>query len=109
MRRRGHEVVVLTYGAYEGKVDALGLSFAERDPQEIVENHTEQTPHDWLFPRVSVVIHHRGAGTTAAALRAGVLPFSVDQKLWGRTVERLGAGIAGAVAGVARRRTFQKC
>lgn len=60
----------------------------------------EEAPHDWLFPRVSAVIHHGGAGTTAAALRAGVpsmvLPFSADQKFWGRTVERLGAGIAGA-------------
>ena len=25
----------------------------------------ENTPHDWLFPRVSAVVHHGGAGTTA--------------------------------------------
>src|SRR5439155_25864439 len=30
------------------------------------------TPHDWLFPRMAAVVHHGGAGTTAAALRAGV-------------------------------------
>ncbi|MFC6659857.1 glycosyltransferase [Deinococcus multiflagellatus] len=29
-------------------------------------------PHSWLFPRVSAVVHHGGAGTTAAGLRAGV-------------------------------------
>lgn len=57
----------------------------------------EEVPHDWLFPRVSAVIHHGGAGTTAAALRAGapsvVLPFSADQAFWGRA-------LAGASSGV---------
>jgi UDP:flavonoid glycosyltransferase YjiC (YdhE family) len=40
-------------------------------------------PHDWLFTHVSVVVHHGGAGTTAAGLRAGkptvVVPFFGDQ------------------------------
>ena len=53
-------------------------------------------PHDWLFPRSAAVIHHGGAGTTAAALRAGVpalvVPFSGDQFLWGRRVFSLGLG-----------------
>ena len=56
----------------------------------------ESAPHDWLFPRTSVVVHHGGAGTTAAALRAGapnvVTPFMADQSFWGRQVEKLGAG-----------------
>jgi len=42
------------------------------------------------------VVHHGGAGTTAAALRAGVpsvvLPFFADQPFWGRRVHRLRAG-----------------
>jgi UDP:flavonoid glycosyltransferase YjiC (YdhE family) len=53
-------------------------------------------PHDWLFPRVSAVVHHGGAGTTAAGLRAGrptlVIPFYADQPFWGRRVHALGAG-----------------
>jgi sterol 3beta-glucosyltransferase len=53
-------------------------------------------PHDWLFPRVSAVVHHGGAGTTAAGLRAGkptiVCPFLGDQPFWGRIVEQLGVG-----------------
>jgi sterol 3beta-glucosyltransferase len=57
-----------------------------------------QAPHDWLFPRVSAVVHHGGAGTTAAALRAGrpsvICPFIVDQFGWGRQVAALGAGSA---------------
>ena len=31
----------------------------------------DEVAHDWLFPRVATVVHHCGAGTTAAALRAG--------------------------------------
>lgn len=46
----------------------------------------DSTPHDWLFPRVAAVVHHGGAGTTAASLRAGVpsvvIPFLIDQPFW---------------------------
>ncbi len=53
-------------------------------------------PHDWLFPRVSAVVHHGGAGTTAAALRAGVpalvIPFIADQRFWGSRLRALDAG-----------------
>ncbi|MGH8325323.1 MAG: glycosyltransferase, partial [Steroidobacteraceae bacterium] len=30
------------------------------------------TPHSWLFPQTSLVLHHGGAGTTHSAARAGV-------------------------------------
>jgi sterol 3beta-glucosyltransferase len=53
-------------------------------------------PHSWIFPRCQAVIHHGGAGTTAAALRAGipnlVIPHAADQPFWGRRVAALGAG-----------------
>lgn len=56
----------------------------------------ESVPHEWLFPRMSAVAHHGGAGTTAAGLMAGrptvVCPFSADQPFWGRVVHRLGVG-----------------
>jgi len=56
----------------------------------------ESAPHSWLFPRVSAVVHHGGAGTTAAGLRAGVpsvvVPHAVDQFAWGRRVHELGVG-----------------
>lgn len=55
-------------------------------------------PHDWLFPRMSAVVHHGGAGTTSAALRAGVpsvvVPFFGDQRFWARRVHTLGAAPA---------------
>ncbi|WP_412515905.1 glycosyltransferase [Actinomadura madurae] len=55
-------------------------------------------PHSWLFPRMAAVVHHGGAGTTAAGLRAGVptvvCPFFGDQPYWGERVAALGAGPA---------------
>ena len=56
----------------------------------------EQASHRWLFPRVAAVVHHGGAGTTAAGLRAGrpsiVCPFQGDQYFWGKAVRQVGAG-----------------
>ncbi|KAE9377441.1 glycosyltransferase family 1 protein [Stipitochalara longipes BDJ] len=53
-------------------------------------------PHDWLFSRVSVVVHHGGAGTTAAAMAARkpsiIVPFFGDQFFWSETVHRAGVG-----------------
>jgi sterol 3beta-glucosyltransferase len=53
-------------------------------------------PHDWLFSRVAAIVHHGGAGTTAAAFRAGVpavvVPFTMDQPFWALRVAQLGAG-----------------
>jgi UDP:flavonoid glycosyltransferase YjiC (YdhE family) len=56
----------------------------------------ESVPFDWLFPQLAAVVHHGGAGTTAAALRAGVpsiiLPFLAENFFWGQRVTELGAG-----------------
>jgi UDP:flavonoid glycosyltransferase YjiC (YdhE family) len=56
----------------------------------------EKAPHGWLFERVAGVVHHGGAGTTAAGLRAGkptqIIPHMADQPFWGRRVHDLGAG-----------------
>lgn len=55
-------------------------------------------PHDRLFPLMAAAIHHGGAGTTGASLRAGlptaVCPFFGDQPFWARRVAALGAGPA---------------
>jgi sterol 3beta-glucosyltransferase len=54
------------------------------------------TPHSWLFPRMVAVVHHGGAGTTAAGLAAGVpsvvTPFFADQPFWAQRVYDLGVG-----------------
>jgi sterol 3beta-glucosyltransferase len=55
-----------------------------------------EVPHDWLFPRMAAVIHHAGAGTTAAGLRAGVpgvgVPMLGDQPFWAARLAALGCG-----------------
>ena len=67
-------------------------------PEHIPENvlFLESAPHGWLFPRCAAIIHHGGAGTTAAALRSGkpnvVVPFAGDQPFWAKRVAALGAG-----------------
>jgi sterol 3beta-glucosyltransferase len=57
----------------------------------------DETPHDWLFPRMSMVVHHGGSGTTHSAARAGVpsvvTPFLGDQFFWADRLMKL--GIAG--------------
>ncbi len=53
-------------------------------------------PHEWLFPQMAAVVHHAGAGTTAAGLRAGVptvsVPIYTDQPFWASRTTALGAG-----------------
>jgi UDP:flavonoid glycosyltransferase YjiC (YdhE family) len=55
-----------------------------------------QAPHDRLFQYVSATVHHGGAGTTGAALRAGkptvACPFFGDQPFWARRIVDLGVG-----------------
>ena len=55
---------------------------------------TEYVPHGWLFPKGSCVIHHGGAGTTAAVCKAKapsiVVPHIGDQFYWGRRLFNLG-------------------
>jgi sterol 3beta-glucosyltransferase len=53
-------------------------------------------PHDWLFPKMAAVVHHAGAGTAAAGLRAGVpavtVPVLADQPFYAARLAALGAG-----------------
>jgi FkbM family methyltransferase len=55
---------------------------------------TASVPHDWLFHRCAVVLHHGGSGTVAAAARAGVpqatLPLMFDQHYWAEKLTWLG-------------------
>lgn len=57
----------------------------------------DKTSHTWLFPRMAAVVHHGGAGTTAAALRAGkpmfIIPHLGDQPFWGRRMHELGVSV----------------
>jgi sterol 3beta-glucosyltransferase len=85
VRQAGIRAVIATgWGGLSGVRDAAGVLVIER------------APHHWLFPRVAAVVHHGGAGTTAAGLLAArptvVCPFQGDQYFWGAAVHRAGAG-----------------
>jgi len=66
---------------------------------EVAEPHVlviKGAPHEWLFPRCAAAIHHGGAGTTAACLRAGIptiiFPVLADQPYWANRIGQLGVG-----------------
>jgi sterol 3beta-glucosyltransferase len=54
----------------------------------------DKVPHDWLFPQIDAALHHGGAGTTGASLRAGIptliKPWFGDQFFWASRVQKLG-------------------
>jgi sterol 3beta-glucosyltransferase len=58
----------------------------------------QYVPHEWLYQRVKVAVHHGGAGTTSASLHAGIptitLPLAIDQFFWGERVTKIGAGLS---------------
>lgn len=81
LRRTGHRAVV-------------SRGWAELDIEGPNVLTVDDVPHEWLFPRVAAVVHHAGAGTAAAGLRAGVpavpIPFAYDQPFWARRLVELG-------------------
>lgn len=78
-----------------GRRGLLATGWGEwRDPLPAGVLAIDEAPHDWLLPRMAAVVHHAGAGTTAAALRAGrpavVVPLLYDHAFFARRTWRLG-------------------
>ncbi|XP_023753188.1 sterol 3-beta-glucosyltransferase UGT80A2 [Lactuca sativa] len=65
------------------------------EPKDFVYS-LDNIPHDWLFLQCASVVHHGGAGTTAAGLKAAcpttIVPFFGDQPFWGERVHSRGVG-----------------
>ena len=85
VKRSGQRAVLATGW---GGLDHEGIGQSER------VFFVRHAPHDWLFDRVAAAVHHGGAGTTAAAVRAGIpsviVPFYGDQPFWARCLHRKG-------------------
>jgi UDP:flavonoid glycosyltransferase YjiC (YdhE family) len=87
-RELGRRVIVLTGWTRRVEVELPeGVLVAER------------APHAALFPRCAAIVHHGGAGTTAAAARAGrpqvIVPHIVDQYDWASRLHRRGLAPRG--------------
>ncbi|CAE6721170.1 glycosyltransferase [Paraburkholderia haematera] len=71
-----------------------GWSGVDRSALPVNFHVIDETPHDWLFPRTSLVVHHGGSGTTHSAARSGVpsvvVPFAGDQFFWADRLRRAG-------------------
>jgi sterol 3beta-glucosyltransferase len=77
----------------------VGLGWTTNTYNEKLPDHiflVDHIPHTWLFPKMKMVIHHGGAGTTATGLRAGkptiIIHHNADQPAWGKRVFELGVG-----------------
>ncbi|SDD90951.1 glycosyltransferase [Auraticoccus monumenti] len=99
--QRGEQIVRAVHQAGVRAVVARGWGGVDtaRDGSPLTSDRVltiDAAPHSWLFDRVDAVVHHGGAGSTAAGLRASrpslVCPFLGDQPFWGQRVAQLGAG-----------------
>lgn len=68
----------------------IAMAGSNTDSVHVVDD----APHDWLLPRTAAIVHHGGAGTTAAALLAGrpqvICPFTGDQPFWSERMRSIG-------------------
>lgn len=86
-------VTAMRRAKLRGIIQAGSAGLSVSDDQDDVLAIGE-IPHQWLFPQMAAVVHHGGAGTTAAALRAGVpavaVPVQADQPFWAARTVALG-------------------
>merc|ERR1712127_348955 len=108
-----HMVVLLCEGARHAKVRVIMSKGWANLNGELLANSTKDTtlieyakenilfvgntPHEWLFPKCSVTVHHGGAGTTNTTARAGIpqviVPVWMDQWDHTRFLQEYGAGV----------------
>ncbi len=87
-------------------VCAAGADFGSAPPVEHVKV-VDTVNYAAIFPACRAIVHHGGAGTTAAALRAGVPQLirwmAADQPYWAAAVKRLKVGTARRFSSTTRR------
>ena len=109
--RKTMQQVITTIGKVLSKTGTravIGVGWSKHDWQAMTTNnhsamadkihYLDEAPHDWLFPKMAGVMHHGGAGTTAAGFRAMkpaiICPFFADQHFWARRVRATESGVA---------------
>jgi UDP:flavonoid glycosyltransferase YjiC (YdhE family) len=98
IRRRALTALI---DAIAGRRTLFGPGWSRIDRNVLPANFhiVRDIPHEWLFPRTALVIHHGGAGTTHTAARAGVpqvvLPIGADQPFWASRAAAAGIAPAG--------------
>jgi len=77
----------------------IGLGWTKNSYSGVIPDNIfliDNIPFSWLFPQMKLIVHHGGAGTTAAALIAGkptiIIPHIADQPAWGQRIHELGVG-----------------
>lgn len=93
---RGEDLVDTALAALR-KVGARGVVQAGGADHPVADDDVVtigDVPYDWLMPRLAAVVHHGGAGTAAAGLRAGLpavaIPLAVDTPFWATRLAALG-------------------
>lgn len=70
----------------------LGNGFTDNENIMVISDIS----HHILFPKLSAIIHHGGAGTTSVSALAGtpqiIIPHLMDQYYWGKRINTLGLG-----------------
>ncbi|WP_043841305.1 glycosyltransferase [Amycolatopsis taiwanensis] len=102
MTTHDHSDLAELFGAALKKAGVRGI--VQQGWADLAPTENEQlmaigeVPYDWLFPRLAALVHHAGAGTAAAGLRAGVpaigVPVWLDQPFWAGRLLDLGASPA---------------
>lgn len=96
---RKSDVRAIVAKGWSGRMIAKKESEGEVNLPEVPKEAyvVDSIPHEWLFSRIDIAMHHGGAGTTGASLRAGLVtlihPFFGDQYFWSGRVAKLGAGV----------------
>ena len=96
-RERNTEVVMGALKLWGGRA-LIGRGWGGVAPTDLPAEvyAIDHAPHELLLPATSAVVHHGGAGTTAAGLRAGrptlICPYAADQPFWRRRMDAIGVG-----------------
>ncbi|KAH9818350.1 family 1 glycosyltransferase [Melampsora americana] len=80
-----HAVVSGGWTAKDSKVGSVGMKEQLKEFADRIF-YVDSVPHRWLFNQIDAAVHHGGAGSTGASLRAGIptiiRPFFGDQKFY---------------------------